>query len=186
MTILLVGITSISKAQSFDQGISIVKAGYGFPSLIGSVFNAYEQNSGYKASAFGPAYLKYEYGVSEKVGLGVNIAYGKNEISYTDANNYKESVTRTTYSVLARLNFHFANSKKFDPYFGPGVGFRSAEWKFKSTDPSGFDNQTIPNLFPFGLEFTIGANYYLTDNIGLYAEAGIAKSPVQFGLAFKF
>ena len=33
-----------------------------------------------------------------------------------------------------------------------------------------------------GFETTIGARYYFTDNIGLYAETGLAKAVIQAGL----
>jgi hypothetical protein len=36
------------------------------------------------------------------------------------------------------------------------------------------------------MELTIGARYFFTENIGLYAELGAAKTVVQGGLAVKF
>lgn len=189
LTVVILATSLKTKAQSFTKGNHLVKAGFGFPTIMGSIFSTYENEVGYKNSSFGPMYLKYEHALTDKIGLGLNIAYTKNEASYTEnvsGSDYKASVTRTSLSALARLNFHFANSKKFDPYFGPGIGYRTAEWTFKTENPNGSTDDKIPTFFPFGLEFTIGANYYLTDNIGLYAEAGIAKSPIQFGLVGKF
>ena len=83
--------------------------------------------------------------------------------SYEDQNNYDFSIT--------------------GPIF---VGYRSGTWKFESTDPNGTNDLNISNSFPLGFETTIGARYYFTDNIGLYAETGLAKAVIQAGLSFKF
>lgn len=189
ITIGFLAFTTNLQAQSFQKGDHLVKGGIGFPTIIGSIFSTYESNAGYKATSIMPLYVKYEHALTDKIGLGLNIAYSKNKASYTETvsgNNYETSVSRTSISALARLNFHFANNSKFDPYFGPAIGYRSANWKFETTDPNGTNSGSFPNLIPFGMEFTIGANYYITDNIGLYAEAGLAKSPIQFGFAAKF
>jgi len=39
---------------------------------------------------------------------------------------------------------------------------------------------------PFGFEFTLGARYFFSNNIGVYAEVGAAKSVMQGGLVAKF
>ncbi len=178
-----------SNAQSFSKGNNLVKIGYGAPTITGSIFNTYESYEGFEVKNFGPLYIKYEHALTDKIGLGLNIAYTKNEVSYVEKINgadYKAGIERTSLSALARINFHFATSEKFDAFFGPGIGYRTADWKFTSEAPEGSSNTSIPTFFPFGLDFTIGANYYFTDNIGLYAEAGIAKSPIQFGIVGKF
>ena len=44
----------------------------------------------------------------------------------------------------------------------------------------------LPNLSKIGFETTIGMRYFLTENIGVYAEFGPAKSLIQGGLSVRF
>jgi len=89
-------------------------------------------------------------------------------------------------SALARMNIHFGSSDKLDVYWGFGIGYRTNNFKYYTTDP---DDETVlawKALLPIGFETTMGVRYYLTDNIGIYAEAGLGKSVAQAGLAIKF
>jgi len=179
-----------SNAQAFTDGSNAISVGYGFGSLGAAFYKTLLSSSdNVKTSNLGPVYLKYERGVTDHIGIGLNIAYAANKassdyIGYDDNFNevtYTESLTRTTLSVLARLNYHIGHSDKFDPYVGAGIGYRNASWKFKSTDPN-YGNFTIPSFLPLGFELTVGARYYFTPNIGLYAEVGAAKSVAQLGV----
>lgn len=185
------------KAQSFGQGSMLVSAGYGFGNFTQSLFSAYSNEAGFKYSSFGPVFVKGEYGVSDHIGLGLNIAYMGASVSYnydvpgldqnlnSIVNTYEAKWAHTAYSVLARMNIHFANSEKLDPYFGVGVGYRSSSdvW---STTQANATTLTMPTLIPVGFETTLGLRYYPTEHLGVYVEAGGAKAIVQGGLTFKF
>jgi opacity protein-like surface antigen len=185
-----------TSAQAFSEGGHTISAGYGFVTFMGALKSSVEdndENNNIKFKNFGPLYFKYEYGVAEHIGLGINFAYATNEISYNyddidDNGNdvvYKEVDTRKTYSILARVNFHFGDAEKFDPYLGVGLGYRDAKWTFESNDPDGF-NADYKTLVKFGFETTVGVRYFFSDNFGLYGEVGGAKSIVQLGLCGKF
>jgi len=188
-----IGISSRLQAQSFEEGQSSIQVGYGFGNFIQAVFNAYEIYDDYSFKATGPAFLKYEYGVTDKIGLGLNVAYASAKVSYRDNSflvgngndPYEQSIKWNTMSFLARMNFHFANSEKFDPYAGFGMGFRTASWSYEDNDPDYDNDVSTSNLFPFGFEMTIGARYYISDNFGIYAETGLAKAVIQLGLNLK-
>src|SRR5262245_51463015 len=100
-----------SNAQSVEQGNVLIKAGYGFPNLVGSAFNLYESETGYHATSLGPIYVKGEYMVSDRIGVGLNFAYASNKVSYDydsfDDNGapvvYEEKIERNTMSILGRL-----------------------------------------------------------------------------------
>ena len=199
---VLVAVSMILPAtKTFAQyymGQVNISLGYGYPNLIGSVFEFYETNDGYNATSLGPMYLKGEYGITDRIGLGLSIAYAANKVTYTSTytdydslgnpieEDYEYEIKRTTLSVLGRVNFHFGDFEKFDPYFGVGMGYRNANWTFTSTQP-GYENSTeLASFLPFGFDFTVGARYYFNDFIGVYAELGIAKSPVQAGVCCRF
>ncbi|HTF80583.1 MAG TPA: outer membrane beta-barrel protein, partial [Cytophagales bacterium] len=202
--------TNLVSAQAFEEGKSYVSGSYGIGSFFGIFFSsakkAIEESggnvSGIKVKTLGPLSLKYEYGVSEHIGLGINVNYLTNGISYDDTQtdgtyttteHYK--LTRNTISVLARMNIHFGDHEKLDPYWGFGLGYRQATWKqeysITSNDPTvGNNTQADPlpsfNAFPFGFETTFGMRYLFTPSVGAFAEVGFAKSFAQFGLTAKF
>jgi opacity protein-like surface antigen len=183
-----------SNAQAFAEGANYVNVGYGFGTFLGNLSNTFDEYTDVKYTGLGPIYAKYERGITDRIGLGFNFAYATNEwdynFGYTDENgnarSYTESTKRSTWSALARFNFHFGSSDKFDPYIGVGLGYRSANWKYETTDPNGGSGVELKTLMPFGSELTLGARYLFNDNFGLYAEVGAAKSVGQLGLTYKF
>lgn len=193
--VLVTGLmTSNNLKAQFEQGNSSVQVGYGFGNFISAVFKSYEIYDSFEFSSLGPAFLKYEYAVSDKIGIGVNLAYASATVSYSDdfwfvsgtTTPYQETIKWSTISVLARMNLHFGDSERFDPYWGFGMGYRTASWKYEDNDPNWDNSISTKSLMPFGFETTVGARFYLTDNIGLYAETGLAKAIFQAGLSAKF
>lgn len=181
-------------AQSFKEGGHTVSVGHGAVTFLGNLSSSFDDYLDQDYKGVGPLYLKYEYAVTDRIGLGLNLACATNEWSYrydvTDEqgniNSYRESTKLSTWSALARLNYHFGNSDRFDPYFGFGLGYRDANWELTSTGPEGGSGVELKSLMPFGFEFTLGARYFLANNIGIYAEVGGAKSVVQGGLVARF
>jgi len=193
LTITLFSLPSFS--QIVKEGDITISAGYGFPNLVGAVFKTYESNNDFKVTSIGPVYLKGEYMIEEKIGIGGVAAYAGNSISYNylgildsgATTTYEDKISRTTLSILARFNYYFVNSEKANIYAGVGTGYRIANWKYTFGDPDIDDsNNEIPNLVPLGFEFTFGARYFFTENIGIYTELGLAKSLFQVGLSAKF
>jgi len=150
---ILIGTTLVSAmagshnvlAQAFQEGSHTLSVGHGAVTFLGNLNRTFETYVDLEYKSLGPLYLKYEYGVTNRIGLGINLAYATNEWSYryetTDdqgnTTTYGESTERDTYSLLARLNYHFGNSERFDPYFGFGVGYRDANWQLNSSGPDG-------------------------------------------------
>jgi opacity protein-like surface antigen len=164
------------------KGTVVVNAGYG----IGSIWKQLFKLSGTKVSATGPLALGFEYGVSEKIGVGVQLSYSK-ITGTTPISSYISTETLTAFNALARANYHFAKSDKFDPYVGIGLGFGSFKYVYKDTDPAGNPTSTfgIPGSFVFS--GALGARYFFTNQIGVYTEVGyLSGSVVQVGLVAKF
>jgi predicted porin len=184
---MLVFATTV-QAQSFEKGKIIITGGYGFGNLSKAILKAYQDETGYKATSLGPIFGKVEYAVSDKVGIGVNVAHvgvsASYEVSDGDGGTNTEKFKWNNTSVLARLNLHFAKSEKLDAYWGAGLGYRFGSWKWESETSE--NTEEFPFVNPFGFETTIGVRYYFIKNLGVYAEAGIAKAPIQFGLSAAF
>jgi outer membrane protein W len=185
--------STTTKAQIFEEGKSFISAGYGFVGFGASIYKSILDGTDVKIANIGPLYFKYEYAVSENIGIGLVVANIQNNFSadYTVTENgqtrvYTESLKRSNTSIMARLNWHFGESDKFDPYFGFGLGYRTGGWRYSNTNPNDNTKVDLPTAFPFGFETTVGARYFFSPNIGLYTEFGLAKSVVQFGVTASF
>lgn len=175
---------------AYSQGSSSVSIGYGFGNIWKSLFKlagAFSDGS-YKVSATGPVAFVYEYGATDKISVGIALGYSQvkgkyNDPSYPD-DNYEESLTN--FSALARANYHFGSSEKFDPYLGIGLGYYNFKYKYKdASGTSDVGTFAIPGAFGFSGQ--LGAKYYFTSSVGLYAEIGyVGGSIAQVGLSFKF
>ena len=179
--------------NAFAQGKIVVSAGYGFPNLgkavITAIINA-SNATDIKATGLGPLHLRAEYGLSDKVGIAASVNYISYGASWTSKNDttgfpYSNKLSKTSLSILARINFHFGITDKLDPYFGVGAGYKTGNWKLTSNDPTLQDDK-LKTFSPFGFETTIGLRYYLMQGFGLYSEIGIAKSAIQFGVVASF
>lgn len=185
--VLMIGTTTFS--QAFKTGNTIISVGYGVPNLNKSIFKVFNNEQNFKVTGYGPIHAKVEYGVSDRIGFGLSVNHVGAGISYTDVsnnNNYNYNLKWSSTKINARMNIHFSKSEKLDAYWGFGLGYGFGQSKWTSTDPNAdFGSQGLRNIFPFGFETTLGARYYLTPKLGLYAEVGPAKSLIQGGLCFK-
>lgn len=182
---------SITNAQAFEQGKSQISLGYGFLSTTQAFIKTQVNSVDILGDplylnpdflALGPIYAKFEYGVSENIGFGVNIAYADAGINYTNDLGESASFKWWNTSINARVNRHFGSNNKFDPYIGLGMGYKFGKWTSEGDDNAEDD---LNALIPLGFETTFGARYMFTPNIGLFSEVGIAKGIFQAGLNIK-
>ncbi|MBI3501497.1 MAG: hypothetical protein HY063_06865 [Bacteroidetes bacterium] len=183
--------------NAFGEGTIVISAGYGFGNFTQALFSFANSFGGYSYSSIGPIHGKFEYGLSDNIGVGLSMNYIGAKAKWNDTYDVYNSTTGNydTYpctnewdfsslSILARFNVHFATTEKLDPYWGIGAGYRSGSWSQSSTCQGG-TTRAYPSYQPFGFETTFGLRYYFTDNIGLYSEIGWAKAVIQFGVAVK-
>jgi hypothetical protein len=192
---LFILIATIVNGQVFQHWRTYISAGIGTGNLSSSVFKEAVKSSNrsnliHRTS--GPFYLKYEYGLSDVIGLGLNYAYLKDEVTFTQQTNsglLNAKVGRRTQSLLLRFNFHLSKSEVVDPYIGLGLGFRTASW-FYEDNKGGNDfleqDFNVSRFFPLGAELTFGTRLMLSPNIGAYTEIGISKGIIQVGLTGSF
>jgi len=177
---------------AFAKDKVVISAGYGVPNLGKAIMTVLiGSGTDVVATGIGPLHLKGEYGLSDGVGIGLSVNYVSFGAKWRSPDSsgtgfYTNTFSRSSLSVLGRINFHFGTTDKLDPYFGIGAGYRQATWKLTSTDPAYADDISAPGFSPFGFETTIGLRYYITKGFGLYTEMGIAKSVIQFGLVGAF
>ena len=155
--VLVVGISKAS-AQSFEKGTSVLQLGIGFGGDFGTPFG-----------------LGYEYGISDKIGIGAYVGYGSKKDSFFGYDVEYKSVL-----VGAKGNYHFYQTDKFDAYGGAFLGFNS-----QSATVSGSTPFTATDDSGVLLGLNAGARYYFTDSLAAFAEVGFGLAIVNVGLAYK-
>ena len=182
-----------ANAQAVEQGKSLVDVYYGFPNLYTSVLKtAYangSQDINVAIQGLGPIGMRYEYMMSDTIGIGGEFNYASSSVSWDapDVNNvmqhYEASSPRTR--IMGRFNVHFGGNDHFDGYFGVGAGYKNTQYKFTSSDPT--YNASAKSLIPIAFRLAVGGRYYFTDNIGAGLELGLGGGGIiNAGLAFKF
>lgn len=194
-----------SGAQALMQGNFVVDAYYGFPnfgrSFSQSVEDANTSGNNFKAGGIGPAGLRLEYMIADRVGIGADVIYNSNIITFsavdstfnvttdtwsTQTNEYEYVMQRVRAQV--RLNYHFdIASPDFDSYIGVGAGTNN---RFRKTLENGVDiteNDGLANftLLPFSMRIALGARYYFSQNVGLNMEIGLGGPVISAGLSIK-
>lgn len=186
--------TTTTKAQIVEEGNVVVDLYYGWPNLYTTVLKElYADNAvdnSVKIGTLGPLGLRFEYMISDVVGVGLDagyvntwVEYEEEDISTSVVYDYKVSVPKI--HALFKMNFHFTKSDKVDAYGGFGVGYRNRSFKFTTNDPD-FDEGNIDSLIPVGLRISIGTRYYFTENIGIGAEMGLGGPLLSFGISTRF
>lgn len=198
----------ISDTLAFNAGKIILSFGYGYPNIDKWAFDnyfLYNRNNTYKSMGLGPFHFRAEYGLSNKIGIGISLNYNtyggtwrenyasNNGLGYIQQGTYNFNKKIYSLTGLIRFNYHVFTTKKLDPYFAFGAGFKTIQKSFSSDAPdyvnSYYDNNQndygISDL-PAAFEAVAGMRYYFTPHIGIYSEIGIAKSLVQAGISIGF
>jgi len=192
VTVVFLTISSVNTfgqdEYSFDKGITVVNGGYGFPNLWKSIFKLTDAfSTGSKTTGWGPVTIGFEYGVNEKWGLGLQAGKSTVNSTFDDGSGYKSEKTLNNLSILARVNYHFANSAKFDPFLGGGIGYNNFKFTFKDNDSDPSNDGSVSLPIPIAITGAIGARYYFSSNVGLYGEVGyVAGAIFQAGVVLKF
>lgn len=177
-------------AQVLEEGDKVVDVYYGFPNLYTSAFKtAYASDvtdNSLKVGGIGPVGARFEYMVSDKIGLGVDIGFNQSKITYTES-GYKYEFSTQKLGVMATFNFHFLErNDKLDLYGVFGIGYGDRSYNFSSTEP-GYTPTNITSLIPVASRIGVGMRYMFTDNLGANLGLGFGHGGlVNAGLSFKF
>lgn len=150
-------------------------------------------------------FVRAEYALTPHWGLGINFAHGgvgfdvkldsltSQNVQVTGNLNY------TTWSALARVNYHIFTSNAVDVFVGTGIGYRANRVRVSSNDPVkdrwdfpvdlGFVSKVIPKTLGIptvGADVTAGVRYFPYPSLAFYTEFGLAKSIIQGGVTLSF
>ncbi len=151
-----------SQAQEYEQGSLVANVGVGLGGGLGLPISA-----------------SVDYGFKEKISLGGFVGFSTTN---EDLGFFK--VNYTYILVGARAAYHFdLGVDKLDPYAGAMLGYNAASVGFEPDPGPPFNNITAGGVILGGFA---GARYYITDNIGAFAELGYGLGTATIGVAYKF
>lgn len=176
------------KVVAFKAGQIGLQAGGGFivrenySKTDYSIYGTTESKHGF------PFGFRAEYGATDFLGIGILYGMYKDEITITDVTDpdnvygYQHKYT----NLCLRPAFHIPlGMEKLDPYVAVPFGLN----KVKATPTgTGFNYVQEPMKSGFCWALHAGANFYFTNNIGAFVEAGYGSGlpMVNFGIAVKF
>lgn len=135
---------------------------------------AYTQRSGVV-----PLFLKLELPIAYH--LGLTFTLNRTSLNYTyDTKAGAETMDWTVLTANFRVNYHFFYKKPYDLYVGTGTGIRNERYHYHFSDGTSAELK-LESPVLLGFEATVGFRYNLLGPFGLYAEAGIARTVLQFG-----
>lgn len=170
---VICGLLIQSEAQdwSYEQGNILVNAGVGLGNLY--------WGSGFESSFPVNPTAAVEYGVSDRISVGLGAGYSSVELGVDGFDKIKY----TGLAISARGSYHFATSEKFDPYFGLSLGYVNVGFD------AGDDDDIFGSTKASGIGWGgyIGARYYFSSTFGAFAELGATSfSILSAGVALKF
>lgn len=177
-------------AQVLEEGDKVVDVYYGFPNLYTAAFkSAYASSvtdNSLKIGGIGPVGARFEYMVSDKIGLGVDIGFNNSRITYTE-NTYKYDFTTQKLGIMATVNVHFLErNDKLDLYGVFGIGYGNRSFNFSSTEPD-YTPTNVKSIIPIASRLGVGLRYMFTDNLGANLGLGFGQGGLaNVGLSFKF
>ena len=160
---------------------------------LGEIAGEAQLNNNYKHIGLPIGYGgKFEYLVSEKIGIGVEGNFVKTGYQYGEVGN-QYSYIRTKLRVNFILNYHIVQNDNFDLYLGWGAGYKNTvrTWSSDSGDQEELDalNLALSALkIPVSIKFiSCGGRYFFTENLGMNFEVALGGGQLgKIGITGKF
>jgi len=164
-----------------------ISAGYGFPNLdkyqLPSFYNYYPGS----ASQTGPIIGSVDYRFNRNMSLGLMVTHGTVSQPYYNYNGGSNAFTGSLNNwsfMLDMINYMPVASNNIKPYLRTAIGVNS--WQQNFTDNGG-NNLNIPGVPSYlAYQASLGVNFKIAGNIGIFLEAGYGKYILLGGLSFKF
>ena len=157
-----------SQDNSYAQGNVLVNLGVG----IGNLY----WGSGYKTSLPVNPSASVEYGISDRISVGVGAAYSSVKLDVTGFDEIKYNGI----AIQGRGSYHFLTSEKLDPYFGISLGYVNVSVK---DDGNAFGSAKASG---FGWGGHLGVRYYFSPAVDIYGKlVASIFSIINAGVAIK-
>ncbi len=194
LTCTLVSLTQTDPVPKTTNETSVIKgtllldASYGGPFLFKSALRSSYQNQGELSFLRSTNHLVLRIGmmVSNRMEIGFESTYAQAKIHYVTPEKTEERAEVSKQRFLVRFAWHFATSRKWDPYVTLGAGYAIINYDQTERTPNNFSsNQMVDDFVPVALRMGTGVRFFLFKNFGLNAEVGIGGPLIQGGLTLK-
>ena len=174
-----------SSYSSFKPTANI-SLGYGFPNLDKNQFaGSYYYYPG-TATQTGPFVGSIDYQFNRAMSIGLLITHGTVNAPYysyaTSSQAFNGSLDNTAV-MLDFVRYSPVTGKVVAPYIRTAIGINI--WDENYTDLSGNKINYTSSPSDLAYQISLGANFYIVKNTGLFIEAGYGKYILNAGLAFK-
>jgi hypothetical protein len=142
---------------------------------LGSGTTYYKGDSGFGVNAF----LDYLLPVSIPVSLGVEV--GINGSSFTELNS-KDSITAIPF--LFRAAYHFDLDPQLDLYIVGKLGYAGGSWTGDLKKALKNMEATVDGPSGFGIGIDLGAAWYFTEKVGIFAELGFDQYALSTDISY--
>ncbi len=170
-----------------------VRVGIGFLRSFSKVKNV----SSYSSSGSFPIIsLGYEVAYKNNIRLGAQIGFGSHDFSKEQYSNYDSTKTdvalkENIFALYVYGRYYLLNSSsRLQPFILGGVGIVSSNTHSNNTISFTNDNSQVilvksgTRKTGLGVTARIGAEYFISDQLQLFGDAGIGLSVINVGLAF--
>jgi outer membrane beta-barrel protein len=110
--------------------------------------------------------IRYGYNVTENWGLELSLGYTPTEVTNVGTANIDVDVTTLDLDGV----YHFTTGSRFVPYLLAGVGYANADLDARINGLVGGQQVSIGDDSGFTLNAGVGAKYFATDRLLLWAE----------------
>jgi hypothetical protein len=152
---------SSSNSACFSKGTTVAQALIGFGGNYGV-----------------PITLVAEHGITDKIGIGGTIGYGRLSTPFGIWGDY----TINHILIGGRGHYHAYTTDKIDVYGAATLGYSVASISYPSTAPSSAQTASAGGFIWAG---NIGGRYYFNPKFAAVAEIGYGLANVNIGLAMK-
>lgn len=170
-----------------------VRVGLGFLKSFSKVENSkdYSTSGGFPVISFG-----YEVYYKSNIRLGVQIGFGSHDFSKQEYSSYDSTKTDVTlkeniFGLYVYGRYYFLNSSsKLQPFILGGLGIVSSNVHENNTIRFTNDNTQVilvksgTRKTGLGITARVGADYFISNQMQLFADAGAGLSVINVGLTF--
>lgn len=165
---------------NFQKHRQTISLGHGIGNIWKSFLEKGVSIDNYTIKSTGPINIQYDYEVFKNFSVGAIVSYSQIKGFY-NKNGFVFEDQLAIFTAFARVNYHFIKHKKLDPYIGVGGGYVHSKYQNNLNTSS----TSVPG--EFGYSAQVGLNYFILNNVGLFAEVGyLGGSFVQMGFVLNF
>lgn len=151
----------------------------------------YSVSGGFPVISFG-----YEVNYKSNIRLGVQIGFGSHDFSKQEFSSYDSTKTDVTlkeniFGLYVYGRYYFQNSSsRLQPFILGGIGIVSSNLHSNNTIRFTNDNTQVilvksgTRKTGLGITARVGADYFISKQMQLFADAGAGLSVINVGLAF--